>query len=232
MTKMQFLSNSTISFLFFLVPPVPFASELSATERHDIITTISGERKLPQGLICLKTHDLLSNLLAKFMKKFETNVVAPPIVVLCASEDGYDTLLMDGYIYFSAKIVTDSGSDDEVAFILAHEFGHHALDHPKWISEHEQENGSFLEQEADKFALSLMKESGYDAFASIDAIIALKGGRWGKRIMRLEEMISTMGYIKTSRTLSENLIAAKGELMSSQGISRGHTANFANQKHR
>jgi hypothetical protein len=188
--------------------------------------TTSGLRSVVD--IKYPAHKIFFDLLVSRFQDSRTPINAPPIILLPHSTNGYDTVFFNGLIKCSAAIIKDASSDDEVAFILAHELGHATLRHDEWMRDNPDEPGEFLEADADNFALELLAQSGYDPFAAVDAVISLKKGRHGKRIPRLEARLLERGYERRERQISPEFVAAKLERPASRVELLGqHAKSFA-----
>lgn len=74
----------------------------------------------------------------------------------------------DNYLIFSESLFKIGLTEDELAFILAHEIAHDILVHKMRIG-----NSKYsldLEKEADKFGIKIMNLAGYDKNAAINAL--------------------------------------------------------------
>jgi beta-barrel assembly-enhancing protease len=71
-------------------------------------------------------------------------------------------------LQISSAMVEQTQSDDELAFILAHEMAHNILQHPARLDRIGRKKANILatEIEADKLAVRLMADAGYDPFAA------------------------------------------------------------------
>lgn len=73
-----------------------------------------------------------------------------------------------GFILISRGLVLSLKSEDELAFVTAHEIAHQELGHTAVVSEGAQ--GEKVEYEADRFAASTMARAGYDPWQGLRAI--------------------------------------------------------------
>ena len=74
----------------------------------------------------------------------------------------------DGVVTISSAVVSFTRSDDELAFVVAHEMAHLILAHPARLDiiGRNRANIRATEIEADKFAIRLMQGAGYDLAAA------------------------------------------------------------------
>jgi predicted Zn-dependent protease len=75
--------------------------------------------------------------------------------------------------FHSLKLVSFSSKllkylDDEIAYILAHEYGHLALGHVKHYDELTQEESHQMEFDADEFAIKSVIKTNYDPKLAIE----------------------------------------------------------------
>ena len=89
--------------------------------------------------------------------------------------------LPNSYALRNASVIISSGllqlisSESELAFVLAHEIGHVVYGHQnpehKHMTPHERvEHFLQLEVEADRYAVKLLQESGYDRYAGLQVL--------------------------------------------------------------
>ena len=80
----------------------------------------------------------------------------------------YFAQALDGVVTISSAVVQFTQSDDELAFVIAHEMAHLILMHPARLDKIGRKRANILatEIEADKFAITLMRSAGYDVAAA------------------------------------------------------------------
>ncbi|MEZ4320936.1 MAG: M48 family metalloprotease [Myxococcota bacterium] len=85
---------------------------------------------------------------------------------------GYSAVTKRGPWVYIARGLVDTLSDDAVAFILAHEMGHHDLRHlsPTVIIAGLMGEMQRMEYQADRYALELARRAGFDPAGALEAL--------------------------------------------------------------
>jgi predicted Zn-dependent protease len=104
------------------------------------------------------------------------------ITVACSVPSLPDAEMKAGLLEVSAELILLFSSDDEVAAVLAHELAHYTLSHDHKVLEiFSKLSRNALkhlriqqEEEADAESLPLLANAGYDPYAAVDALIAMR----------------------------------------------------------
>ena len=110
-----------------------------------------------------RTHPYLSQL-ARRLGNAESKQQTFPEIILLDAEDAFAFSGTPPSILLSRGLLRLLKSEDELAFIVAHEFAHTALDHTKRLEESgdpESVNLKALELEADQYAAEMLLRAGY-----------------------------------------------------------------------
>lgn len=85
---------------------------------------------------------------------------------------GYSAVTKRGPYIYIARAIVEKLSDDAIAFILAHEMGHHDLRHlsPTVVIAGFLGNRQRMEFQADRYGLELAVEAGFDAKGAFEAL--------------------------------------------------------------
>jgi Zn-dependent protease with chaperone function len=85
---------------------------------------------------------------------------------------GYSAVTKRGPYIYIARAIVEKLSDDAIAFILAHEMGHHDLRHlsPTVVIAGFLGNRQRMEFQADRYGLDLAVEAGFDAKGAFEAL--------------------------------------------------------------
>lgn len=113
-------------------------------------------------------------MIAGVLSKIEAVMGFSPRVVLSADASGSAFVMPDGTVVLSAGLVSKTRTDDEMAFVIAHEASHIlAGDQSPALSG--IDSPLEREMEADKNALGIMERAGFDPGASVDILSRLSG---------------------------------------------------------
>lgn len=118
----------------------------------------------------------------------------------------------DGEIaQLSSAVVNETANDDELAFVIAHELAHNILEHPQQLATGKRTIARVRETEieADRMALSLMKQAGYDPGAAA-RFWARFGAKTGFGIFSTGTHMRTKERVAFLQRLATNLAGSSG----------------------
>jgi hypothetical protein len=116
------------------------------------------------------------------LKRFEVNAYGSCIEIVPDAEGMFASFaagprLNEGVMEFPVAFLGLFGSEDEIAFVLAHEFSHfllmHEVERTQYSADRELEK--VFEREADELALRMTVNAGYDAVRAFDLVLKLRG---------------------------------------------------------
>lgn len=156
-------------------------------------------RSLPQmggQASCPRTQSFVQGILDRLISGSNLELVMNrndyPItmVVTCDIADFPDAEMKAGVLALSAELVLLLHSEDEIAAVLAHEVAHFVLAHDHKILANWNRLTPFAinrlrmqhEEEADAESLVLLSNAGYDPYAAVDALKALRNFMHGTQV--------------------------------------------------
>lgn len=113
-------------------------------------------------------------MIADVLSRIEAATGFSPRVTLSDDASMSAFVMPDGTVVLSAGLVSATMTDDEMAFIIAHEASHIlAGDQSPALAD--SDSPLLREMEADASALDIMERAGFDPGASVDILLRLSG---------------------------------------------------------
>lgn len=191
---------------------------------------------------CPLAHRYIANMLEKLaiknqMTDFLHSSEGPKALVFCSSNIGDSLTKIDGTIYIGGADILSSRTDDEIAFVLAHEFAHVTLGHLELevarLRGYEISDSSpttiTQEWEADMSGMEIMRNAGFDDSAAYDSLRTRRKAKdsfflgmdispkspFAIRENRIKKAIKASGTTSVVRTVSPELREVWKELHAS-----------------
>lgn len=211
---------------------------LNSSEHARVLETISdlglsrdeeGREKNTTAAWCPKAKALIDSIMDKLISSSNLERTAklyPALSVWlgCKNWAIGDDFMKLGEIQISGALVLEMKSEDELAFVLAHELAHYSLGHDleAFLDNPKATLGMSKEHDADEVGLELLSKAGYNSRASIalmkffrrkfgDVDFSLIHGTPTERINDLEHELSLHSYPQ-ERVSAARLIEAQQEL--------------------
>ncbi len=121
-----------------------------------------------------ETADTDMAMITGVLSRIEAVTGLSPRVVLSEDASRSAFVMPDGTVVLSSGLVSAAVTDDEMAFVIAHETSHIlAGDQSPALAG--SDTPLMREMEADASAISIMKRAGFDPGASVDILSRLSG---------------------------------------------------------